>query len=236
MPILSDWDLDLTVDHALRGQGGDPAVLRLRSPRLVQVAEQALEEARPVLEPRVLYRLLEVEALRHERLILRQGGKLSGPLIAKHMLGAQKVVVVLCTIGAALERRASEIFQEDLSLGLALDGLGSAAVEALANAACDFFERQAAAEVLQTTIPLSPGMIGWLIEVGQREIFALVNASEIGVELTDSILMKPRKSLSFALGLGSQLVESGRTCDYCNLRETCRYQDHYAEADISHSG
>jgi hypothetical protein len=44
---------------------------------------------------------------------------------------------------------------------LALDGLGSAATEALANAACTQTETEAKADGMQASIPLSPGMEGW---------------------------------------------------------------------------
>ena len=135
---------------------------------------------------------------------------------------------MLCTVGETLERRASELSSEDLVYALALDGVGSAGVEALANAACNHFERQASGEDLQTTIPLSPGMIGWPVEQGQPQIFSLLDPSEVGVHLTPAMLMLPRKSLTFVLGIGRQVIEAGRTCDYCSLHDTCRYQDHYA--------
>jgi hypothetical protein len=140
------------------------------------------------------------------------------------------VVIVLCTIGDALERRGNEISSQDLILGLALDGLGSAAVEMLANACCKYFEMQAVTLDQSTSIPLSPGMLGWTVEVGQREIFDQLDSERIGVSLTESMLMIPKKSLTFVLGMGAQIMELGTSCDYCSQRETCRYQDHYAEA------
>ena len=116
------------------------------------------------------------------------------------------------------------------SMLAALDGLGSAAVEVLANAGCNYFDTQASSLNQSTSIPLSPGMLGWTVEVGQREIFDLLDSSMIDVTLTESLLMIPRKSLTFILGMGEQILELGTSCDYCSLRETCRYQDHYAEA------
>ena len=66
---------------------------------------------------------------------------------------------------------------------LALDGAGSAAVEALVIAGCQFFEQQAADEGLQA---------------------------------------------STVLGIGENLQAGTRTCDYCSMRGTCRYQEHYS--------
>lgn len=227
MTVLDKWDLRLDVDTVLRGQGADPATIRKRSPRLVESAGRALEEGNLLLQPRVTARRLLVEDLRHEQLKLEGGGKLSGELLAEHMGGAQEAVIVLCTVGEALERRAAEVSKEDAVYGLALDGVGSAGVEALANAACAFFEEEAIDKDYKATIPLSPGMVGWPVEQGQPQIFDLLDASEIGVRLTESMMMLPRKSLTFVLGMGKELVAGGRTCDYCSLKETCRYRDHY---------
>ena len=227
MTVLDKWDLSLDVDVVLRSQGADPEAIRRRSPRLVESARRALEEGNLLLQPRVTARRLLVEDLRHERLKLEGGGKLSGELLAEHMGGAQEAVIVLCTVGEALERRAAEVSKEDAVYGLALDGVGSAGVEALANAACAFFEEEAIDKDYKATIPLSPGMVGWPVEQGQPQIFDLLDASEIGVRLTESMMMLPRKSLTFVLGMGKELVAGGRTCDYCSLKETCRYRDHY---------
>jgi hypothetical protein len=40
--------------------------------------------------------------------------------------------------------------------------------------------------------------------------------------------MVPRKSLTMVMGIGAELQSAGKTCDFCAMRETCRYQDHYA--------
>jgi hypothetical protein len=82
---------------------------------------------------------------------------------------------------------------------------------------------------MEATIPLSPGMIGWPVSVGQSQIFSLMDARDVGVTLSSSTMMIPRKSLSMVLGFGAEINQRGRTCDYCHMRETCRYQDHYEQ-------
>jgi hypothetical protein len=101
-------------------------------------------------------------------------------------------------------------------------------VEALANAACNFFEREAAEISLQPSVPLSPGMIGWDVERGQRELFEILDASQVNVVLSPRSVMVPRKSLTMAVGFGKEASTSGRTCDFCAMKERCHYKDHYA--------
>jgi hypothetical protein len=231
MPVLTDWVLPLDVDLVLRGQGADPAALRARSPGVVQAAERALRDAAPLLAPRVTYQRILVRSLRHERLLLAEGRVLEGPLIAQHLRGASEVVGAVCTVGEWIDEAVSAAFEGDPVFALALDGLGSGAVEALATAAAARFESEAAAEGLEATIPLSPGMVGWPVDKGQPQLMDLLDPTEAGIRLSSSGMMIPRKSISFVLGIGREVRALGRTCDYCSLRETCRYQDHYAPQD-----
>ncbi|HEX9030143.1 MAG TPA: hypothetical protein VF823_13270 [Anaerolineales bacterium] len=228
--LLDEWELGLTVDEVLRGEGSDPGLVRQRRPALVEIAAWALAEGLPLLKPVVLARELQVESMRHERLQLEGGASLSGPLVAQHLAGAERVVVMVCTIGGLLEEIVSQVMPEDPSRGLALDGLGNAAIETLATLACTRFELAAQQEALQASIPLSPGMVGWPVDPGQRQVFALLHTARIGLSLTTSQMMSPAKSLSEVLGFGRQMGFQGRTCDFCSLKDTCRYQDHYSPA------
>lgn len=237
MPYRTDWKISLNADQVLRAQGADPNVIRARRPALVQIAEQALQIGQPLLKPAVLYTILLVRAIRHEKIQLEKPGNgsaiLSSALIVDHLASAEKIAAVLCTVGEQLEKKALEQMEQDPLLGLALDAVGSAAAEALGNQVCAYLEAEAQKDGLETSIPLSPGMIDWPVSEGQPQIFKLLETEQQHldvplVELTSSFVMKPRKSVSFILGFGRQLQKQGRTCDYCAMKETCRYQEQYA--------
>lgn len=229
MPVMNQWELSLDVDQVLRGQGADPAALRQRSPRLVELAEQAIEEGTPLLNPALVFQRLAVEGIHHERIKLEGGRELRGKLIAQHLAPAREVLLILCTVGENIEMKVSQVMENDMVYALAMDGFGTAAVEALANAACHHFEVEAKAENLENSIPLSPGMVDWSVEEAQPQLFDLLDSEEIGMKLTQSLVMIPRKSLSMVIGVGESMI-AGTTCDYCSMREVCRYQDHYTFA------
>jgi len=228
--ILLDWHLAIDADMVLRGQGADPAVIRQRRPRLVEIAQHAVDEGTTLIDPAAVYRTFIVESLRHERLNLAGGGRLSGELITQHLASAEQVALIAATIGQRLEQRVAEMMPNDPSYALALDGYGSVAAEALGAAVCAFIEEQAARNNQCTSMPLSPGLIGWPVDVGQPEIFQLLDGGLIGLTLNDSAQMIPRKSVSIVLGLSRSRFTEGRPCDFCALRETCRYQDHHAHS------
>lgn len=225
-------DLKLDVDAVLRGQGADPVILRGRRPRLVEIAAQALESSRYLLEPRVMIRQLAVKSLRHEKLILEGGSSLSGAWISRYLAPAEYVTAILCTVGSRIEQAASRLMVSDMLLGLATDGVGSAGVEALAQLVCKQIEDQAAAEGKQTSVPLSPGMLNWSVEDGQPVIFEMLSPDKNVVELTSSYVMRPRKSLSMLVGVGAHMGAKGSACDYCAMQGTCKYREYGGHAQM----
>jgi hypothetical protein len=215
----------------LRALGADPEVVRERRSPALSVAEQAVAAGRPLLSPVVVSESFEVEEFRHERLRLGNG-HLSGPLVAEHLHAARYVVVAVCCIGPGVEEAASKCFAEDPALAIGLDAFGSAAVDLLGQAVCQRVDSKAEAEGLRTTVPLSPGLVGWPVANGQRQIFALLDTDSAGVRLTEGSMMVPRKSTSMVIGIGPDVEHAGESCDYCSMAATCRYREDH----ISHHG
>jgi hypothetical protein len=228
MVDMEKFSLNIGVDDVLRGQGADPDVIRSRSPHLVDVAEKALSESKGFLNPQVVTRSIRVDSVLHNKIILENKIEIRNPVLVNQFMGAESIVAVLCTVGPEIDTYAAEVMSKssNMLLGLAIDGVGSAGVEALANEICAEIELDSKRQGLNTTIPLSPGMIGWQVDEGQPLIFSLLKSSEIGVELTDYYLMKPRKSLSMLIGIGKNITSEGSICQYCAMNETCQYKEH----------
>jgi hypothetical protein len=227
MELQQNLELIFDVDAVLRGQGADAAILHARRPALVQVAEKARQESFKLLQPKVIYREFTVEAVMHERLLLEGGKQIVSKLLAHQLASANQIIVMLATIGQELENEVSKQWDADMLFALALDGAGSGAVEALANAACQHFEQEALIRGWQASIPYSPGMTDWSVADGQPQIFELLGDEASIVTLTSSTVMIPKKSLTMVMGIGDDLEPSGKTCDFCSMRATCRYQAHY---------
>ncbi|MEJ5200663.1 MAG: hypothetical protein WHV66_00405 [Anaerolineales bacterium] len=221
--LLDNFKLPITADMVLRGQGAEPAVICARRPQLADVAETALQKGLPLLAPLAITRRMSVVSVRHQRIDL-EGGFLTGELPAQKLAVAREVFIVLCTIGIALERYASEVYRYDPALGLALDSLGSVAVDALAAEVCRRIADEAQALGLQTTFPISPGLVGWELGVGQRQIFSLLKPDPGLIRLEYSGQMIPLKSTSLVIGWGEDVDHTSSTCDYCAVRFNCRYQ------------
>ena len=223
MTLLSGWPLEISVDAVLRGQGMDPPAVRAAKPVLLAAAQRALAEGLPLIHPVALLREIGVREHRHNRVLLDEGTELTGPLVARHLAGAQRIVPIVCTIGPDLEKTVSRLFATESVHALALDGLGNAAVELLSQQVCAHIGEQILPNGLTASTPLSPGSPEWPVEVGQPEIFRLLDASRAGVSLASSGMMIPKKSVSFVVGIGPDMSQTS-LCAICSLQETCRYQ------------
>ncbi len=221
MRIITDLQPTLEVEHVLRGQGIDPAQAR---PPAVAAARAVLDEAQSLLVPAALYTILPVHGLEHERVLLGNGMVFEGPLVVRALAGATQVALVVCTIGPALEERVSALFAAgDALRAMALDGAGVAALGEVSRMVRERICNEAATHGLRTGMYASPGQEGWPLEQ-QRILFRLLPAERIGMRLTQGCLMLPRKSVSFAMGLGPEMRPDVVACDFCSKRADCRWR------------
>jgi len=224
--VRADWRLVVDLDDVLQAEGGDPGRIRARNSSALAVAERALELSGQLLHAAVAWRFVPVVGQRHESLLLEQACRLTGPVVVEHLQAAKQVGAFVCTIGPELEDQASALFAEDPALAVALDAVGSVALQRLAHSVREATALEMGRTGWQVGVAISPGA-SWGLEIGQRQLFALVEAGLIGVSLNNSSLMQPKKSTSFVLGVGPDMTSTGSPCDLCDLRENCRYRKLY---------
>ena len=223
MPALTDFPFTFDPARALERHGRELSSL-IDRPELRQVYEAELAEARSLIRPAIAYAVHPVVLAEEKRLIIADGQALESAVVARLFAEAPEVALVIYTIGPLLEERAAE-YQATRSYlpGFALDLLGSVAVDEVGQVAYGLIEDLAKAKGLKASIPLNPGTSHWPLS-GNRVLAELVPAAAIGIEALDSDLLRPFKSISFAVGLGENVLTpaEGSSCDYCDTRSLCR--------------
>ncbi len=216
---VNDFDFRLTGEDVLKGQGIDPAKA---STRLTEAAEAVIEEAQSLLKPAALYTIVGVTNFEHQQVSF-EGGSFEGSLVARAMAGADHLNIALCTIGDDLENRVAALMDENPILAITLDGAGIAAIRKVAQTVEDIISAEACDLDLDLGMRAQPGQEGWPIEQ-QREVFSVLPGEDIGIRLTESCLMIPRKSVSFVIPRGKELSSSVVPCDFCSKRERCEWR------------
>lgn len=123
---------------------------------------------------------------------------------------AERAALCVCTIGPELEEAASRLMAAgDLLRGLILDWLGSEAVAGVSRQADVWLAGEGRAAGLWPSKLFSPGIKGWDVS-GQQFVFASVPAATIGVSLSASCMMTPRKSFSFRINYYKERTRTTR--------------------------
>lgn len=135
-----------------------------------------------------------------------------------------KHAVLFCvTLSSGIDNLLRRAQLTDMSRGVVLDSCASTAVEVL----CNHVE----AEIKQLfsgcyfTTRYSPGY-GDLPLTIQKDFVQLLDAPrKIGVCVTESSILTPRKSVTAVIGISEHPIKQQKqSCETCNMREECAYR------------
>lgn len=200
-------DLPIDIGSMTKILSGGRKTTGLSKKSLDQI-ENLVEYARTLFHPRVIYEIFDRTEL--------------PPL--PYFREADEVAFSVCTIGEQLPSKVVSLFKEGkLVDGTILDAIGSIAADALADKVNEIINEHASNNSLETTLRYSPGYCSWPLN-GQSVIFDKLSVDIINVKLTESFLMLPVKSVSFAVNIGPNVSESTweNRCRTC--RKVCDYR------------
>jgi len=207
--LLERLPLDLDPSEVRRYLGNKTGQRLKSDTRFDDLLAKSLQSAGQWLAPKGIF-------------LLAAGSDLSGWPLFAHL---ERMAFAVCTIGPALEMEVTRLAAAGKTLqAVVLDAIGSVAAEATADAV----EQQIAAEVsgqgLRVSCRASPGYGNWDIR-SQTALFSLVPAERIGVRLSETCMMIPRKSVSFAVHVAREPVRlrGESSCTDCNQRD-CPYR------------
>lgn len=175
----------------------------------LDLVRAAVDEARSLASPRGVYGFFERDRL------------------PDHAVFRSASIVGLCvsTIGPSLEERVRErIAAGDLTRAVVLDAVGSEIAEAAARVLDERMESEGAGDDRRAGARFSPGYGEWGLD-GQRLVFDLLDAGRVGVTLSSTLMMTPRKSVSFAVNFGTDPVppRCSTLCGRCEMKD-CPYR------------
>ena len=165
--------------------------------------------AQGLIGPRAVYEVAYIGA-RGEGTVEVAGVTFASPVLAKNLEPANKVFPYIVTVGPELERAAGE--QGDLLKQYYLEEMANMALESAAEWLSARLEERYGLGPLSN---MSPGSLeDWPI-TEQVKLFSLFGDTErsVGVRLTDSMLMVPRKSISGILFPSEEGFVACQLCD-----------------------
>ena len=167
----------------------------------------ACDEALLLLQVRGIYKIYDYDC---ENQIVNSAPnfKISGNSIIKHLAGCEKVACIAVTVGENIENEVTKKFDAgEYVSSVLLDAAATAAVEQAADELEKYIAREVAKESLKMRWRFSPGYGDWKLE-NQKKFFYVTGAPEIGMTLTESLMLVPRKSVTAIIGLEKNFSEN----------------------------
>lgn len=193
--------LNLTTDDIWRCLGPGQ---RSRA-ALAEEVEKALGEALRLASPAAVLKPLGLAGAGRGAARFSDDTVLEGRMLPHLLEGAEGAVFLIATAGPGIEARVAELFAADDALAaFVLDATGSATAMAVFSEVAARITGDLAEQGQRIGPCLKPGTDAWPIE-GQRPIFSVLPASDIGVRLLDSLLMYPQKTQSGIIPFGRDL-------------------------------
>lgn len=208
--------MELDIEEALRymGAGNTPPEALRRD--VAAVADKLTR----TLRPRYVYRVFPLSRAPEGVVLEGSGITLPGETARRMLEQCDEAVLLLCTLGAGFETmlRAQQV--RDMARAVMLDACGSAWVEA----GCDEAERELAARFpdRHLTDRFSPGYGDLPLSLQPAVCASLDARRRLGVQVSESYLMNPTKSVTAVVGLSDRPQAARiRGCAFCAMAETC---------------
>ncbi len=181
---------------------------------LCVLCEELLKEACKVAKPRFYYTIRECEI---EGGVIKMADDTfnSGKTISGLLRRSDRVAIFVATAGEEFQSWMDGISAEgDMISTFIIDSIGSMMVEATGDFMEKQLERDPEMEGVKHTNRFSPGYCGWNI-VEQHKLFGLLPDSVCSINLSESSLMHPIKSISGVIGIGENVVAKKYGCSIC---------------------
>jgi hypothetical protein len=190
-----------------------------------------LAELRKNIQPRYVCRLFPLRRENGDFYLQGASVVLRGESVRAMLEDCDAAFLLLCTLGAAFDNALRATEARDMSKAAILDACGSALTEY----GCDAAERELSARCPGRflTDRFSPGYGDIPLSL-QADICALLDAPRrLGVCVTDSMTLNPRKSVTAIVGVASRPQRARvRGCAYCAMKDTCALRKSGANCQI----
>lgn len=210
----------INIDEALRYMGYKKDINIDNISALLDTCEKNLINSAKL---RYCYKIFDIEKNSENIKILNTDLTLSGKSIYNHLEDCNKAVLMACTLSDNADRLISRLNITDMTSALITDAMASTMIEQLCNEAELVIRKEL--DIKNMTWRFSPGYGDLPISI-QKSFIKTINADkQIGLTVTDSNILIPRKSVTAIIGVSdSPLPQKKRGCAICNMNKTCQYR------------
>jgi hypothetical protein len=187
----------------------------------LEIIEKGLQISAEIIKPIGGYVVFDHPEIDSKTVILKVAGKTFHPakVVISQIKNASSLAFFICTAGKEISEKSKEFSENNDPLtGYILDVIGSIAADKTAELVQKELEISCSKNRLKISDRFSPGYCEWSVSE-QKLLFELFPQKIFGVELTESSLMYPVKSVSGIIGIGKSLSQKGYQCQWCDDKD-----------------
>lgn len=189
--------------------------------------DKLIDEAIDVVENlnyKVIFETYEIEKNENSINLVNGNLSLKGQAISSHLKAAEKVVLMAVTLGGKIEDIIRKLSYTDSTAAMIYDAAASAMVESVCQYVEDNVRVLYEGEGLFITTRFSPGYGDLDLDVQRSFLRVLEAEKKIGLHVTETNILLPRKSVTAIIGLqDTPSKKTKRKCDTCELFHTCEF-------------
>ncbi|MDL1963256.1 MAG: hypothetical protein LWW98_02775 [Deltaproteobacteria bacterium] len=217
--VVNNFQIDVDNEKLLRffGASGNKNV----SPAVQQKIDRSSDRLEELITPQINFNVKPLASVKKGGVLLQNQTWLKSPKLSRTLRPAKEVCFFIATIGHDLERKVSECMEKNqYADAYVLDTMGSLVVEDVTNQFHLRMERHYQARNQAVTLRFSPGYCDWSLREQSTVFNQFEDSKSLGVTLSNSCLMTPRKSVSGVFGIvpknGNQTIADYNPCTNCS--------------------
>lgn len=192
----------------------------------IKLVDECIREIQDISNPKYTYEIFDIKR-QNKVLFLKGSNVIFGEKDILHYLkNSSKAVLMAATLGLEIDRKISLYMKTQPAKGVVLDACASAAIESLCSEVESEIKSIAFAQDLYAAFRYGPGYGKFSLHFQFEILQALDAYRKIGLSVTESFLLSPRKSLTAIMGLGQTGPGKGENrtkCMSCSA-VNCQYR------------
>lgn len=193
--------------------------------KLDELINSTIDDVRKIIKPKYVYNIFKIENTEDGVRILGTNLKLKGEDIKRHLSLSKTCVLMAATLGHDLDRKISLYEKTNMTKAMIMDACGTATIEELCDNIENYVKKQGKRNNLNITYRYSPGYGDLDLKVQKKILSIMQFEKNIGITLSHSDIMAPRKSVTAIIGFIPQNSRvKKRSCSKCNKYNECIYR------------
>ena len=197
---------------------------------LSNLINESIEETKKIINPKFVLRRYTIKKINKEngkkQVILENGNLiLESNDIYNLFEKCDECILMATTLGLDIEREIRKLTYTNLTKGVIMDACATTAIEEVCDVVQENIAKNLSSEDRYISYRYSPGYGDLSIDKNIDINNILNSQKEIGLTVTNSGIMIPRKSVVALIGVSAKkAISTKKSCDYCNNRHNCDYK------------